>query len=248
MAFCYKRFLGSMMHCLNNFFMFFCGSSPFIFISLDDFDTFCFSGNTWATTFKLRTCKTYDIKGKIAWGDLAGIKRSLTEASSSFKLILFTSSSLDESSAPTRIATFSNLSKKQHEQDHVILEGSIDVLDAIESIHLPTTFRSSDHGRRDLVVCRTIIESFQLRKTLELRNTSILKIRFPRSTSSAISRYSAAQRAATTLYGLRNSLHLLLKQAFAACCSWTTEETGKPNQYKLVSPSQGTRISININS
>jgi hypothetical protein len=37
---------------------------------------------------------------------------------------------------------------------------------SLESMHLPTISRYSDHGRRDLVVWTTIMESFQLRKIL----------------------------------------------------------------------------------
>lgn len=62
------------------------------------------------------------------------------------------------------------------------------------------TFRSSDHGRCSLLLCKQVIESLQPRRIDEFKNTSSLKMRLLLSTVSDMSKYSAPHRTSPTLW------------------------------------------------
>ncbi|PON86141.1 hypothetical protein TorRG33x02_180150 [Trema orientale] len=80
-----------------------------------------------------------------------------------------------------------------------------DAFQANESQHLLTIWRFSTHGDRSSQDLSTVMVSFHEERTTNVRNASVLVIRFPSSSSSVISRYSAAHLSGAMFLELKST-------------------------------------------
>lgn len=84
------------------------------------------------------------------------------------------------------------------------VEPSLEAFQAMESLHHLTIWRFSAHGDRLSQDLRTVMQSLHEERTMNVRKASVFDMRFPSSSSSDMSKYSAAHLSCATLVGFRS--------------------------------------------